>query len=155
MHQNWLKSYMYIQVHTLKNQHQNFDVTFSVILGIRLWYGGTLTQITIDLCIGCCLMYHKAKWTNDLPVFCLGALCSYTVCEGVQSYICYNVSTLFGSNTCTLGLMYIHNTYMYHISNSIKAGLISKCHWESILLLMHKRYKITITVKSRVLRRLV
>ena len=44
---------------------------------------GTLTQLTIDLCIGS-WMYPKAKWTNDLPVFRLGALCPYTVFECVQ-----------------------------------------------------------------------
>ena len=54
-------------------------------------------------------MYPKAKWTNDLPVFRLGALCPYTFCECVQyPTFVNNVSTLLGSNTCTLGLMYIH-----------------------------------------------
>ena len=72
-------------------------------------------------------MYPKAKWTNDLPVFRLGALCPYTVFECVQyPTFVNNVSTLLGSNTCTLGLMYIHTyirTYMYHTSNCVKVGL--------------------------------
>ena len=34
MHQNWLKK---LHLSTLKNQDQNFDVTFSVILGTVLW----------------------------------------------------------------------------------------------------------------------
>ena len=67
-------------------------------------------------------MYPKAKWTNDLPVFRLGALCPYTVCECVQyPTFVNNVSTLLGSNTCTLGL-YLH-TYMYHISNWVKVRI--------------------------------